>query len=141
MMSRAALATLASEIEQSRPTPEWDSISELKRFRQEVSMKDGSKKKFTFDQLVVRYKEISAEIDFREKLKAEVKEAVEAAILLSGEEKVLAEGYRVSLVHKAGSKKISAEKLLSAGVSAMTIAAATEQGRESTYVDIRKAKE
>jgi hypothetical protein len=140
-MNRAQLATLANEIESVRPTPEWDSVPELKRFKQEISMKDGSKKKFGFDQLIVRYKELSSEIDFRDKLKSEIKEAVEAALMISGEDKILAEGYRVSLVHKAGSNKISAEKLLTNGVSADVIAKSMDVGKESTYVDIRRAKE
>jgi hypothetical protein len=140
MMTRAQLATLANEIEQSRPTPEWDSVPELRKFKQEIETKDG-KKKLSFDSLVVSYKMIDSEIKFREGKKAALKEAIEAAMLMSDEKAVTAEGYRVSLVTKQGAKKISAEKLLSAGVSAMTIAAATECGKESTYVDIRKAKE
>lgn len=140
MMTRAQMAQLANEIEQSRPTPEWDSVPELKKFRQEIGS-DKNKKKMSFDQLVVAYKEISAEIEFRKTRQSEIKESIEAAMLIGGEEKVLAEGYRVALITKQGAKKISAEKLLSNGVDAETIAKSMEMGKESTYIDIRKAKE
>jgi hypothetical protein len=140
-MNRAQMATLANEIERARPTPEWETVAELKKFKQPVELKDGSKKVLKFDELVVAYKTLDAEIKFREAKKSLIKEALETAMLVSGEEKVMAEGYRVSLITKQGAKKISAEKLLGAGVSAMVIAASTEQGKESTYVDIRKAKE
>ena len=139
-MNRAQLATLATEIEQSRPTPEWDSVPELKKFKQELTIK-GDKKRMSFDALVIKYKEISSEIDFREKIKAELKESIEAAMLLSDEKSVLAEGYKINLITKQGNKKISAERLLGAGVSADTIARCTEVGKESTYVSISKAKD
>jgi hypothetical protein len=141
IMNRAQMATLASEIEQSRPIPEWDAVPELKRFKQEIAGKDGSKKKLTFDALVVAYKSLDQEIKFREGKKAELKESIEAAMLVCGEEKVLAEGYRIALITKQGSKKISAEKLLTNGVSADVIAKSMDVGKESTYVDIRRAKE
>jgi hypothetical protein len=140
-VNRAQLATLATEIEQSRPTPEWDSVPELKKFKQELIIKGGEKKRFTFDQLVSRYKEIDAEIKFRESKKAEVKEAIEAAMLLSDESSVLAEGYKVNLVTKQGNRKIVAEKLLGAGVSADVIARCTDVSAPSTYVSISRAKD
>ena len=140
-MNRTQMATLATEIEQSLPAPEWDAVPELKKFKHEIVGKDGTKKKLTFDAMVVEYKRISAEIDFRERLKVSLKEGIEAALLVSGEEKVLAEGYRVQMVHKAGSKKISAEKLLTNGVSADVIARSMEIGKETSYVSISKAKD
>jgi len=141
MMSRAALATLASEIEQSRPILEWDAVPELKKFRQEIKTKDGSKHKMAFSDIVIAYRNLDSEIKFREEKKAELREALEAAMALADEQQVLAEGYKVSLVTRAGSKKIVPEKLLGLGVSAMVIAQATEQGKESTFITVKRAKE
>ena len=140
-LSRVQQAKLAAEIEQSRPTPEWDSIPELKKWREKIRQKDNRDRTMSFDELVVRYKELKAEMDFREAQLKPIKTALSAAMLVSGEEKVVCEGYNVTLVTKSGSRKISAEKLLAAGVKADTIAACTEIGDESQYVMIKAAKE
>jgi hypothetical protein len=139
-LSRSQQAKLASEIEANRPTPEWDSVSELKKWKHQMTIK-GEKKTLTFDQLVTKYKDLSAEIDFRKKIADEIKEAIEAAVLVSGEERVTCEGYAVTLVTRSGSRKIVPERLLELGVPASTIAAATEVGKESQYVSIKTAKE
>jgi hypothetical protein len=140
MMTRAQTAALAEEIQQSLPTPEWDSVTELKKFRSPIELKGGEKKNLKFDELVVLYRTIKSEIDFREKRLKEIKEAVTAAMDVSGEEHVLCEGHPVDVIVKSGSKKISAEKLLSKGVSAFTIAECTLVSDEIRYVQIGKAK-
>ena len=142
-LSRAAqakLAATAAEIEANRPVPEWDSVPELKKWKEEVEFK-GKRVKLSFDEMVVEYKELSAEIDFRDKVRKELKLTIEAGLLLADVQKVLCEGYRVQIIEKEGSKKIDANKLLEMGVEADTIAAATVQSKGSSYVDIRAAKE
>jgi hypothetical protein len=139
MMSRAALATLVSEIEQSRPTPEWDS-TDLKKFKTQIELKTGEKKTLRFDELVILHKTLKNEIDFRETRIREIKDALETAMLVADEKAVVCEGYPVSYITKKGSRKIVAEKLLSNGVSADVIARATEIGPDSNYVLIGKAK-
>lgn len=140
MMTRAQTAALAQEIQQALPVPEWDSVSELKKFRSPIELKGGEKKNLKFDELVVLYKNIDGEIKFREKRLKEIKEALTAAMDISGEEHVTCEGYPIDVVVKSGSKKISAEKLLSKGVSAFTIAECTLQGDEIRYVQVGRAK-
>jgi hypothetical protein len=138
-MNRAQLATLATEIEQSRPTPEWDSVPELKKFKQELVIK-GEKKRMSFDQIVVKYKELDGEVKFRKKLMDDLKESLEAAMLVADCEECMCEGYPVQRITKQGSRKISAERLLGAGVSADVVARCTEIGPEITYVQVGKPK-
>ena len=138
-MNRTQMATLATEIEQSLPAPEWDAVPELKKFKHEIVVK-GEKRKLTFDQMVVRCKEIDAEIKFREKLKADLKEGLEAAMLVADCDECQCEGYPVQRITKQGSRKISAERLLGAGVSADVIARCTEISPAVSYVQIGKPK-
>jgi hypothetical protein len=140
LSSRAATARLAAEIESNRPIPEWDSVPELKKWREDITLK-GEKKKLSFDQMVSKYKDIDAEIKYREAIKKELKSAIENGLIMADIEKVSCEGYRVQFIEKEGSKKIDANKLLEAGVSADVIAKATVQGAGSVYVDIRAIKE
>jgi hypothetical protein len=142
-LSRAAaakLAATAAEIEANRPVPEWDSIPELRKWKEEVVIK-GEKKRLTFDEMVVKYKDLDAEIKFRENIKKEIKLTIEAGLLLADVQKCMCEGYRVQVIEKEGAKKIDANKLLDLGVDADVIAAATVQGKSSSYVDIRSVKE
>lgn len=139
-LARAQMAKLAAEIESVRPVPEWDQVADLKKYRATVKLKDGEKK-LNFEQLIDKFTDIKSEIKYREALLAGIKESIETALAVSGEDAVTAIGYKVAVIRKQGSRKIVAEKLLAAGVSAMVIAGATEQGKEITYVDIRKAKE
>lgn len=138
--SAAKLAATAAEIEANRPVPEWDSIPELRKWKEEVEFK-GKRVKLSFDEMVVKYKDLSAEIEFREKAKRELKLTIEAGLIVADTQKVLCEGYRVQIIEKEGSKKIDANKLLELGVEADTIAAATVQSKSSSYVDIRAAKD
>jgi hypothetical protein len=139
-VNRAQLATLATEIEQSRPTPEWDSVPELKKFRTQIELKGGEKKTLKFDDLVVLHKSLKAEVEFREIRLREIKEALETAMLLADEKQVVCEGYPVNYITKKGSRKIVAEKLLANGVSADIVAKSTEIGPDSCYVMIGKPK-
>ena len=139
-LSRSAQAKLASEIEANRPIPEWSTIPELKKWREDITLK-GKDKKMSFDEMVVAYKDLSAEIEFREKSKKELKTNIEAALLVADVQKVACEGYRVQIIEKEGAKKIDANKLLDLGVSADVIAKATVQGKASSYADIRPMKE
>src|SRR5271166_2723835 len=120
LSSRAAqsrLAVAAAEIEANRPVPEWDSIPELRKWQEEINIK-GEKKRLKFDQMVVRYKELSAEIEFRERIKKDIKLTIEAGLLLADVQKVSCEGYRVQVIEKEGSKRIDANKLMDLGVKA-----------------------
>jgi len=139
-MNRAQIATLATEIEQSRPTPEWDSIGELKKFRTQIEIKGGEKKTVKFDDLVVLYKTLKAEVEFRENRLKDIREALETAMLLADEKQVVCEGYPVNYITKKGSRRIVAEKLLANGVSADTIAKSTEISADSSYVMVGKPK-
>ena len=67
--------------------------------------------------------------------------AIEAAMLMSEQEKIVCEGYGVSLVTREGNRKIVAERLLENGVGADVIAKCTEIGKSSTYVSIKTLKE
>jgi hypothetical protein len=139
-LNRTQQAQLAKEITANRPIPEWDSISDLKRFKQSVTLK-GKDVTMNFEDLVVKYKDIDQEIKYRQEIMKTLKESIEAAVLISGEEKILCSGYRVARVVKRGARKIVPERLLELGISADTIAKATEEGAESAYIEIRKAKE
>ena len=140
-LSRTATAKLAAEIEANRPVPEWDTVAELKRWREEITLKNGEKKKMSFDELVVKYKDVDAEIKYREGIKKEIKVAIEAGLLLADIEKVACEGYKIQVITKDGSRKVDSQKLLELGVSADTIAKATVQSAGSSYIDIRAMKE
>ena len=144
-LSRTAQAKLAAEIQSSLPSPEWDSIAELKKWKEKLTIK-GKDETLTFDKMVAKYKDLDAEIKFREKAKETIKESIQAALLVAQAENdqldnVLCEGYSVSLVTRQGSKKIVPEKLLEQGVSIQQITAATEIGPSSQYVSIRAVKD
>lgn len=140
LSSRTATARLAAEIEANRPIPEWDSVPELKKWREDITLK-GEKKKLSFDQMVAKYKDLDAEIKYREAIKKELKTAIESGMIMADIEKVACEGYRVQFIEKEGSKKIDANKLLENGVSADVIAKSTVTGSGSVYIDIRAIKE
>lgn len=137
-LSKAATAKLAQELEANKPAPDWASVPELKKWKQKVTVK-GKEVSMTFDEMVTAYKDIDAEIKFRDKSKVELKAAIEAAVMVSGEDRVECEGYHVIKIEKAGARKIDSQKLLELGVDAMTIVKATVVGKGSVYVDIRLA--
>jgi len=144
-MTPSETQKLANEIAQAAPIPEWDQIDELVEMRHHVTtttkVKGSFERTLTFAQTVELYKALDAEVKSRETQMKELKEAVQAAVLVSGKDKVKCGDYRVTMVTKQGSKKIVAEKLLAAGVDALVIAKATEIGKSSQYVDIRREKE
>ena len=140
LSSRTAQAKLAAEIEASRPVPEWDTVPELRKWKEKIKV-NGKEKSMSFDEQVVKYKELGAEIEFRKKLQDDLKPMIQAALLMADVEKVNCEGYRVQIITKEGSKKIDAHKLMDLGVDADVIDAATVQGKGSSYVDIRPFKE
>jgi len=132
---------LAQEIKSNAtPTPVWSNVEELVDMRHPITI-DGRKRQLTFAKAVELYKALDAEIEQKEAIKRELKKAIEAAMLMSGEQQVACEDYKVTMITKSGTKKIVPEKLLELGVDAMVIAKATEVGKETTYAQITKNKE
>lgn len=140
-LSKSQAAKLAQEIEANKPIAEWDSVPELKKWREEVVYKNGDKKKLTFDEMVCEYKKLSAEVEYRQRIMKDIKVAVEAGLLVSGEDALSCEGYKIQRIEKQGQKKVDEYKLLEHGVSAKVIAECTVIGKSSSYVDIRRMKE
>lgn len=138
-MNRAQLATLANEIEQSAPVSEWD-LTELKKFKHTITLANGDKKPMKFDDLVLLYKTLDAEVKSREGRMKDIKEAISAAMDVAGEEHVVCEGFPVDVIVKSGSKKLSPEKLLAKGVPAMTIAECYDISPDSRYVQVGRQK-
>ena len=140
-LSRTAQAKLAAEIQANLPAPEWDSVAELspKKWKEEIELKDG-KKRLTFGEMAELSIKLKSEIDYREKIQKEIKTHLMAGLLTADKEEVVYEGHAVQLVTRKGSRKIVPEKLLENGVSAAQIAAATEVGAESTFVQIGRPK-
>lgn len=140
-MSRTQAAKLANEIEANRPIQAWDTNSELKKFKAKIQIKSGDTKTMNFEDMVTKYKDLSAEIEYRESIQRQLKEQIETAVLVSGEDAVSCSGYKVQRITKQGAKKLNQEKLLLKGVSALVIAECTDVGKESSYVSITKIKE
>lgn len=139
-LSRTQQAALAKEIEANRPTPEWDSVPELKKWRERIKQKDGKERSMSFGEMVTLDLDLKAEQEHRQKIRDDIKAALEAAMLVADQQKLMCEGYPVNLVTRTGSRKIVAEKLLTLGVTPDVIARATEVGKESTFVQIGKPK-
>ena len=139
-LSRTQTAKLAAEIAATAPAKEWDQVPELKKWKEQIMLKGGERKSMNFADLVTKYKDIDAEIKYREGILADIKTSLTAAMLLSGETEVVCENYPVQYVTRKGSRKIVPEKLLELGVSADTIAKATVIGEESNFVTIGKPK-
>jgi hypothetical protein len=139
-LSRTAQAKLAQEIQAAAPAPEWDSIPELKKWKETITLKGGDKKSLNFHELVSKSLDLKAEIEYREKVRKDIQIALEAAMLISEQTTVMCEGYPVNLVTRKGSLKLSKEKLLSNGVSPDVIAASMEVGEPATFVQIGKPK-
>lgn len=139
-LNRAATAKLAAEIQAAAPVPEWDTVDELKSWREPIKQIDGKERKMSFAAMVALDLDLKAEQEFRQRVRDQIKTALEAAMLYADTDKVVCEGYPVNLVTRKGSRKIVPEKLLENGVSAQIIAASTEVGAESRYVQIGKPK-
>lgn len=106
--------------------PEWSTIKELKQLH--------------FGHLVEQRVQLRDEIAFRDAKVKDLDEEIQAALAVSGVEKVQWESRPVQIVHKEGSSRIVAEKLIMLGVDADTIAQATEKGKPSQYLLVGKAK-
>lgn len=136
---------LAAEYEQSANSAvtDWSTIPELVDYSYTLTQTSVSApaKTLYFDQLVAEYGELKAQIEIREARQDELKSAIQAAVMISGKEKVGCVGYRLNMIHKAGSKKILPELLISQGVTPDQIAKATKVGGASDYLDIRAIKE
>lgn len=139
-LSRTQQAKLAQEIEANRPIPEWDTIPELKKWKEPITLKNGEKKPMTFREMVEKSLDLKSEIEYREKIRKEIQITLEAGMLMAEQDSVMCEGYPVNYITRSGSRKIVAEKLLEHGVSAQVIAACTETSPESHFVQIGKPK-
>ena len=138
-LARAQMAKLAAEIEQSMPSLEWDSNPVLKKFRATVKLKDGEKK-LSFEQMVDKFTDLRNEINFREGILDKLKEEMQTAMDVAGEESVMCIGYPVNVITKKGSRKVNAQKLVARGVSADLIAECTDVSEGSRYVQVGKPK-
>jgi uroporphyrinogen-III synthase len=107
--------------------PEWNTYQDLR--------------KLDFGELCEKRQRLADEIKFREEKKKELDEEITAALAVAGVEKCAWEGRNVQIVHKAGSRRIVAEKLLENGVPADVIADSTVEGNPSSYLLIGKPKE
>ena len=144
-MNLSEQAKLAAEYQQSanNAVTDWATVPELNDYSYTLPQTSVSApaKVLYFDQLVEEYGRLKSEIEFRESKQSELKDAITAAILMSGKAKVSCAGYKLGMVEKKGSKKILPELLISQGVTPDQIAKATVIGSPSTYLDIRKGKE
>lgn len=125
--------------------PEWTTVKELVPMRYEVPVEGdhgGRTVILDFAQSVELYKKLDDSVKSTQAKMKDLHDAIQAAQLVSGEERVQVRGeYQCTIIHKAGSKKISPEKLLSNGVSPQVIAASTEVGKSSDYLSITRMKE
>jgi hypothetical protein len=139
-LSRTQTAKLAAEIAATAPAKEWDQVPELKKWKEQIMLKGGERKSMNFADLVTKYKDIDAEIKYREGILADIKTSLTAAMLLSGETEVVCENYPIQVIERRGNRRLIPEKLLEHGVSAQTIAACTVEGASSTFVQVGKPK-
>ena len=139
-LSRTAQAKLAAEIQANVPAKEWDQIPELRKWKEQITLKGGEKKSLSFREMVEKSLDLKAEIEYREAIRKEIQTHLEAAMLIADQTTVVCEGYPVNLVTRAGSRKIVPEKLLEQGVTADVIARATVIGSESIFVQIGKPR-
>lgn len=139
-MTVAEQKKLAQELESNKPVPAWDDVDDLGDVVAEVVI-DGKKRKLNFEKATEMYRDCDAEIARLEALKKDLKEPLQAGLLVAGVEKVTAAGCTVQMVHKEGSKKVDAQKLIELGVAPMTVAKATVVGKPTEYVMIRAIKD
>ena len=134
---------LAAELTAMAPITDWSVVPELVEMQVELPPTGVIDKPriLDFQQAADLYKQLDAEIEQRNKLKERLKEAMQAAMMVSGKDKVRVGDWVPTMVTKEGTKKIVAEKLLANGVDPMVIAASTEVGKGSTYLMIRAAKD
>lgn len=106
--------------------PDWDQLPELKEL--------------DFDSMAERRQKLYDEIEFRKAKMKELDEEISAALAVAGTEKVIWQDRPVQIVHSRSGSKIVGEKLLMLGVPADTIAQATEEGKEYSYLLFGKSK-
>lgn len=104
--------------------PSWDTYPKLKTLG--------------FYSLVDKRVNLHSEIEFRKLKMKELDIEIQAAMLAVGTEKVTWEDRPVQIVTKSAADRISAEKLLKQGVEADVIGAATEPGKEYSYLLVGK---
>lgn len=121
-------------------TPDWKNVDELKEMNYVVESEVPGKRRqiLNFEQSVLMIKTLEEEVKVRQTRIDDIHEAVQAALLLSGEKRVRVGDYVPQMVERKGNKKIVPEKLLAAGVSPQIIAEATEIGKSSTFMTIKK---
>jgi hypothetical protein len=104
--------------------PEWKEVPELRQLH--------------FGALVEKRTLLKDEIKFRESKVKELDEEIQAALAVSGVEKVIWEDRPVQIVESKSASKVVPEKLLLLGVPADTIAQATEPGKPYSYLLVGK---
>ena len=145
-MTQAETAKLTAELEQlnqlSQPVPDWSTISDLHTLQYEVPnpRAESAPIQLNYGQCVELYKALDKEVKDRQERMKDIRENLQATLMLSGVKKVMAAGYPCQMVEKAGSKKVSPEKLMARGVSAQIIAESTEVSKGSTYLLIGSEK-
>lgn len=143
-MTPTELAKLTKEISELNPAvPDWSTVDELAAVAYEIpNPKPESKPiKLDYGQCVDLYKQLDSEVKQRQARMDELKQVLQAALMVSGQKKVKAGDHFCQIVEKSGSRKIVAEKLLAKGVSAQIIAESTEVSKGSTYMQIRPVGE
>ena len=144
-MTQTEMAKLAKEIAAqgaAQPVP-WTDVPELAEMRHQLSLalSRGKERKLTFGETVELYKTLDAEQKKLEAHMKDLKEAITAAVLVSGCERVMVGDWPVTKVHRDGSRTVKPELLLSHGVAPDVIAACTVVGKSSDFVTIGKAKD
>lgn len=144
-------AALAAEYAQSADSQavEWSTVPELIEFTAEIQVSAydpathevvTAPKSMTFEQICDSLADIRDQKSRLETREKALRENLQVAVMGAGRDKVICHGLRLSMVTKAGAKKIVPEKLVKLGVSPETIAAATEIGKPSSYLDVREVK-
>src|SRR5579872_7480597 len=120
-MTQAETAKLAAELEQSaKPIPDWTLVEGLDTVHYEIPnpKPESAPIKLNYGQCVDLYKQLDKECKERQKTMEDLREVLQAALMVSGEKKVRAGDNVCQMIEKSGSRKISAEKLMARGESA-----------------------
>jgi hypothetical protein len=138
-MTPTEIAKLAKELEQMPKMPDWSEVEELQSLRHEIPnpKPESAPISLDFGKCVDLYKQIDKEIKERQALMESLRVTLQAGLMVSGEKKVKAGDFVCQMIEKAGTRKVSTEKLLAKGVSAQVIAECTEVGKGSNYLQIK----
>lgn len=93
-----------------------------------------------FDRLVEEYRALSEMIRLNEQEKKELSEKLMSYFADSEAKTVMSGGLRVTLAQNPGRSTLSKEKLIEAGVSALTIQACTVEGKPYQYILVSEPK-